>query len=241
MPLPGQRRLSADHPLVKDLQSNPWIKLGFPDNKIGVAWVQQTDLEFRPPPIELKPDLQRVLEMWRCLKGGKKGSHPIVDLTDLEISLTQGGAGGEEPPVGAPKRDLFGEMSNVHSGFHLLRLLLRDRPDRREYYFSAPRPDSLRTVLAQIRAEVEGGPEDPVQVWVMLQWAIQICDDHKDLHAANVVRKQARQLVDDLNNTQLFAELGEKFLVWSGLMFQCQTGKERHAARLLKPQEEGMP
>lgn len=90
--------LSEAHPMLKDLQTNPWVKLLFDDGTIGLTWVQHVDLEYRPLGADLDPDLLQILSMWRQLASGKAGSQPVMDLSQLELKLNRRGGGGEKPP-----------------------------------------------------------------------------------------------------------------------------------------------
>jgi hypothetical protein len=243
--LKGAVKLTVDEPLYRDLQSNPWIKVAFEDKSIAksiaVVWVQQHALDYRPPPVDLRPDVWRILEMWRSLAEGSKGSHP-GDFEQLEVLLKRRGDGGEAPPEGAPEQDIFEEMAGVHGSFYLLRTRLQKERDdgksaRCEYYFSAPRPDSLMSLVDRIELPIEGESIEPVAAWVMLQWMTQICNDHQGMPSAMVLRSRTLQLLDDLLAQEPLSSLDPIWLEWAEWMFLCAPGQERGVVQHFRKQK----
>lgn len=239
--LPGDLPLKADGPIYRDLQTNPWIKLLFPDGRIALAWVQQDALEYRPPPVDLRPDVWRILEMWRSLAEGNAGSHP-VDFGSIEVILKHRGDYGEAPLEGEPDHNLFEEMAAAHGSFYLLRWRLQDERERKnlarcEYYLSAPRPDSLASLVERIEQPAEGGPVEAVTAWVMLQWVVQICHDHNDLPLAKALHRRAKGVLDNLLAREPLSGLDPDFLEWAKRMFLCEPSKECNVARHFKRAE----
>ena len=233
--LPGSVPIPVDAPLHLDLQSNPWIRLVFPDGAVALAWVQQEALEHRPLPVDLQPDVWRILEMWRCLAEGEAGSGP-VDLGALEVLLKSRGERGDAPLAGEPEQDIFEEMAAAHASFYLLRRRLQTEHAlgnvaRCEYYLSAPRPDSLTSLLARIEHPADERPVEPVAAWVMLQWVIQICQDHPRLAPAQALSQRAEGLLKGLLACEPLCGLDRRFLEWAQRMFLCAPGKERGVAR----------
>lgn len=239
--LPGSISIPVDAPLHRDLQSNPWIRLVFPDGAVALAWVQQEALEHRPLPVDLQPDVWRILEMWRCLAEGEAGSGP-VDLGALEVLLKRRGERGDAPLAGEPEQDIFEEMAAAHGSFYLLRRRLQaehalGNVARCEYYLSAPRPDALPSLLARIEHPGDERPVEPVAAWVMLQWVIQICEDHKRLAAARALSQRAEALLNSLLASEPLCDLDPRFLEWAQRMFLCAPGKERGVARHFQTSE----
>lgn len=228
-------------PVREDLRSNPWIRVQFPDKSMGLAWVHQRNLTYRPPAEDLNPGVWRILEMWRALAEGRTGSQP-GDFEPLEIILRSRLDDEQAPPEGGPAEDLFAAMATVHGSLHLLRTRLgkelKDRDDQRRYYFSAPRPDTLRTLVDRLDGKVdsatEGTPVDPVAQWVILQWVLQICLEHKDIKEAGILHKRVEVAVKTLMCRPPLKELEPMFLDWARRMFLCEAGKERNVARHFK-------
>jgi hypothetical protein len=240
--LPGSMTLPLQGPLYRDLQTNPWIRLVFPDGTIALAWVQQCALEYRPPPVDLQPDVWRILEMWRSLAEGGAGSGP-VDLGPLEVLLNRRGEGGDAPPGGELEQNIFEEMATAHGSFYLLRRRLQTERAlgnvaRCEYYLSAPRPDSLTSLIDRIEHTSEESPVEPIAAWVMLQWVIQICRDHKHLSPAKSLCQRAEGLLTDLVAREPLSALDPIFLEWTQRMFLCAPGKERSLAKHFAVSEE---
>jgi len=233
------RTLDEAHPMLQDLITNPWVKLRFNDGSIGLTWVQHQDLEYRPLGADLNPDLLEILSLWRQLASGKTGSQPVIDLTKLEIKLSRRGGGGEKPPSGESERDLFAEMSDVHAGFFLLRQQLKKDPHRVSYYFGADRPDTLPTLLAKTKQQISEGAGDPVVIWVILQWVIQICNDHQNACASKMLGTQAQSALQQLQSLPVFAALDARILDWSQSMFLTTPGKERSVGKHLRPAKAG--
>lgn len=230
--------IEADDSLCFNLKTNPWIRLRFRDGRKALVWVQQTELEYRPPLENLNPDVWRILEMWRGLAEGRIGSQP-GDFEPLEIILRARDADDEVPPADASAEDVFQAMSAVHSSFHLLRKRLRHDDGRREYYLSAPRPDTLMTLIDRFE---QPAPEDnvvePVAKWVILQWVMQICRDHLGtVPAARTLLKRAVTQLETLLASKPICDLDPKFLDWSTRMFLCDAGRERYVARNVKRME----
>ena len=233
--LPGSILIPADAPLHRDLQSNPWIRLVFPGGAVALVWVQQEALEHRPLPMDLQPDVWRILEMWRSLAEGEAGSGP-VDLGALEVLLQRRGERGDAPLAGEPEQDIFEEMAAAHGSFYLLRRRMQTEHERGnvarcEYYLSAPRPDSLANLLERIEHPGDDRPVEPVSAWVMLLWVIQICQDHKRLAPAKALSQRAEELLNGLLACEPLCSLDPIFLKWAQRMFLCAPGKERSIAR----------
>ncbi len=245
--LPGSLQLERDGPLQRDLQTNPWIRLAFPGEppRTTLAWVQQEALEYRPPPVDLQPDAWRILEMWRSLAEGEAGSGPM-DPGALEVLLKRRSERGEASLAGEPEQDLFEEMATAHGSFYLLRRRLQaeqaqGNPDRCEYYLSAPRPDALTSLLACIEHPGDERPVEPIAAWVMLQWIIQICRDHRKLDSATALGKRAEGMLAALLAREPLSALDPRFLDWAGRMFLCPPGKERLVARHFPSGEAQQP
>jgi hypothetical protein len=237
--LPADVRVKPGDSLYRDLQTNPWIRLAFRDGRKALVWVQQDGLEYRPPPDGLRPDVWRILEMWRGLAGGRSGSQP-GDFEALEILLKRRFIDDEAPPEGAPEQDIFEAMAAAHGSFYLLRRLLLEQRERREYYLSAPRPDTLASLVDQLgRPEDEGAPE-AVATWVLLQWVTQICSDHKDASAARKLVRRAETYLEALLCRAPLNAVEPKFLAWAQSMFQCDPGKERSVTRSFKETGAGL-
>lgn len=224
--------IKADSSLCSDLKTNPWIRLRFRDGRKALVWVQQTALEYRPPPENLNPNVWRILEMWRGLAEGRMGSQP-GDFEPLEIVLRARDPDDEALPAAAPVEDVFQAMSAVHGSFHLLRQRLKQDAGRREYYFSAPRPDTLITLIDRFEQPApEDTPVEPVAKWVILQWVGQICRDHLGaVPAANALLKRAVTQLETLLASKPMCDLDQRFLDWSARMFLCNPGSERYVAR----------
>jgi len=221
--------------LSRDLQTNPWIKVVFSNGSIAVVWVQQHALEYRPPPFDLRPDVWRILDMWRGLTSGGTGSQP-GNVEHLEVLLKRCSDGGEAPPEGAREQDIFGGMATVHGSFYLLRRRLQEECKREnlarcEYYFSAPRPDSLANLVERIEHPPDGAPVEAVAAWVMLQWVIQICADHKNMASGKALSRRAQVLLDEQLKREPLSKLEPTWLEWAGRMFLSAPGKERRVAR----------
>ncbi len=239
--LPAEVLIKADEPLYRDLQTNPWIGLLFPDGRKALVWVQQTRLEHRPPHDDLRPDVWRILEMWRALAGGKPGSQPDA-FEHLEIILKQRLKDHEAAPEGEPERDLFEAMATAHGSFYLLRRRLQEERERgnvqrSEYYFSAPRPDTLASLVDRIERPKEGESLEAVAAWVILQWITQICRDHETLPAARTLLRRARKHIGTLLATAPLNTIEPEFLEWAQDMFLCAPGSERDVTCQIKEVE----
>lgn len=236
--LPGSLLLEREGSLHRDLQTNPWIRLAFPGRpplRTTLAWVQQEALEYRPPPVTLQPDAWRILEMWRSLAEGEAGSGPM-DPGALEVLLKGRSKRGEASLEGEPGQDLFEEMAVAHGSFYLLRRRLQAEQKkgnlaRCEYYLSAPRPDALTSLLAHIEQPGDECPVEPIAAWVMLQWSIQICQDHAKLDSAKALGRRAEDALAALLAREPLSALEPRFLDWVGRMFLCPPGEERRLAR----------
>jgi hypothetical protein len=235
--LPIELAVDAKGSLYRDLQTNPWIKAVFDDGASAVVWVQQRSLEFRPPPVDLQPDVWRILELWRSLAPGDEGSGPR-DFEPLEVLLRRRGDDGEQPPDGEPPANLFEEMAAAHGCFYLLRARLseeaaQDNQARLEYYFGAPRPDTLATLVERLEqpAVAEQDAVDPITGWVLLHWVIQICADHGKQPQAKALKKRAENLLGRLLAQEPLSALDAKWLEWASQTFLCPPGRERAVAR----------
>jgi hypothetical protein len=228
--LPIDIRIEPGNQLYRDLQTNPWLRLAFRDGRKALVWVQQEGLEYRPLPADLHSDVWRILEMWRSLAGGRSGSQP-GDFEVLEVLLKRSGKYGEAPPEGEQTRDIFGRMAAAHGSFYLLRCRLLEDKERRQYYFSAPRPDTLLTLVDKLGHPDDEGAPDAVEAWVILQWVTQICSDHKDLPSARTLIRRAEEYLNRLRNSVPLNVIEPKFLAWAQSMFQCAPGKEHAVAR----------
>ncbi|WP_321813111.1 MULTISPECIES: phospholipase D-like domain-containing protein [unclassified Paraburkholderia] len=240
--LKARIEVKADESLYQDLKTNPWIRLAFPDGRLALVWVQQDGLEYRPPPENLRPDVWRILDMWRGLAGGRKGSGP-GDFEELEIFLKQRFTDTEAPPEGAPEQDMFEEMAVAHGSFYLLRRSLQEAAERGnaqrcEYYFCAPRPDTLASLVDRFdRPGTQANKPDALAAWVILQWVIQICLDHKNLRSAKLLRRRAEAELLKLLAEEPLCALDARFLEWAARMFLCEPGRERGVTRYFKQME----
>lgn len=239
--LPAEVVIKAGDSLYRDLQTNPWIRLVFPDGRKALVWVQQEGLEFRPPHDDLRPDVWRILEMWRGLAGGRAGSQP-GDFEALEIILKRRFKDDEALPEGAQEQDMFEVMAAAHGSFYLLRRLLLEENERGnlqrcEYYFSAPRPDTLASLVDRIDRPEDGESLEAVAAWVILQWIVQICRDHKALPAAKALRRRAEHHLEILLAKAPLNTVGPDFLEWAQRMFRCEPGSERSVTRHIKRME----
>lgn len=240
--LPASIKVKIDESIYQDLKTNPWIRFAFPDGRLVLVWVQQEGLEYRPPPEELRPDVWRILDMWRGLAGGRKGSGP-GDFEALEILLKQRFTDTEAPPEGAPEQDMFGEMAAAHGSFYLLRRTLReaaasDNRQRCDYYFCAPRPDTLASLVDRFdRAGNQENKPEALSAWVILQWVIQICRDHKALASAKSLSHRAEVELEKLLTEEPLCALDTRFLDWAARMFLCEPGRERGVTRHFKQTE----
>ncbi|WP_205182742.1 phospholipase D-like domain-containing protein [Burkholderia sp. LMG 13014] len=230
--LPTSIIVGTDDTLHRDLQANPWICVAFPDGRMTLVWVRQTELDFRPPREDLCPDAWRIIDMWRSLTGGRNGSQP-GDFDPLEIILNRRFKDGESPPVTSEEHDMFVTMASVHGSFYLLRQCLREERARGvfpriEYYLGAPRPDTLANLVERIANPEGGKPLDAVAAWVMLQWILQICRDHEQLRVARALRHRAERCLERLIDTPPLKAIGQsKFIEWAQQMFLCEPGGER--------------
>ncbi|OUL86604.1 hypothetical protein CA602_15325 [Paraburkholderia hospita] len=239
--LPAEVFIKADEALYRDLQTNPWIGLLFPDGRKALVWVQQTGLEYRPPHDDLRPDVWRILEMWRALAGGKPGSQPDA-FEHLEIILRQRLKDHEVAPEGEPERDIFEAMATAHGSFYLLRRRLQEEREggnvqRCEYYFSAPRPDTLASLVDRIERPKEGESLEAVAAWVILHWITQICRDHEMLPAARTLFRRAQEHLETLLATAPLNTIEPEFLEWAREMFLCEPGSERNVMCQIKEVE----
>ncbi|MCV2356554.1 phospholipase D-like domain-containing protein [Paucibacter sp. B2R-40] len=233
--LPHSFKLKTSESLYRDLQSNPWIKVEVDGVGLSIVWVQQCALDHRPPPEDLRPDVWRILEMWRSLAAGGTGSCP-GDYEQLEVLLLRRGASGETPPAGSLELDIFEEMAAVHGSFYLLRVRLKEEQLRLnsvrcEYYFSAPRPDSLRCLVDRIEQAEDGNVVEPVAAWAMLLWVIQICSDHREILSAKKLSLRAKCLLNGLLLQKPLSTLEPVWLEWAERMFLCAPGQESGVAR----------
>lgn len=241
--LPARLSLSADEPLYRLLQTCPWLRLRFEHGAETLAWVQQDGLEYRPPPADLRPDAWRILEMWRALGDGARGSRP-GDFEPLEVMLRGHADDGEAMPYAEPEQDLFAAMAAVHGCFYLLRRRLKVERERGstarcDYYLAAPRPDSLLNLLERIEAPPEGRSIDAVAAWVMLLWVEQICTDHSDLATAQALRARTRAQLDARLTQPPLTGLDPQWLAWAERMFLCEPGGESRVARQFTSGEAG--
>lgn len=236
--LPAEIRVKPGDSLYRDLQTNPWIRLAFRDGRNAVVWVQQEGLEYRPPPAELRPDVWRILEMWRSLADGRSGSQP-GDFEALEILLQRHLNHDEAAPDGAPEQDIFQIMAAAHGSFYLLRRRLLEESERCEYYLSAPRPDTLASLVDQLCQPDEKGAPEAVAAWVILQWVTEICRGHRGLPAARKLNRRAEERLKALQEQTPLNAVDPKFLAWAQSMFRCEPGKERGVAREFTQMETG--
>jgi len=196
------------------------------------VWVQQTTLEYRPLPVALSPDAWRILDLWRGLarspaSGPPPGASPRVPVLDL-LHVDD----GEDNGVAGLRPDLFTGMAALHGSFHALKGILADasasgKPDRRQYYFTADRPDSLRFLLGWLVASDGERLPDPVETWVMLRWIEHLCIEHKDVEGAGALARHARDAVVRLESGAPFDALDRRWLEWTASMFICAPGDEK--------------
>jgi len=219
------------HSILDALQRCTWLTLVV-GGASHTVWVQQSALEHRPLPVDLAPDAWRILDLWRGLARGQ-GTAPAPPLPPGVPALgTLDGEDGEDEGEAALRPDLFASMAAVHGSFYALKQILAEasaagKPGRRQYYFDADRPDTLRFLLERLTPPRGEGLPDPVETWAMLRWIEHLCLEHRDLAEARKLLKCARDELARLESRAPFDALDRRWLEWTGSMFVCAPGAEK--------------
>jgi len=225
------------------LKTQPWVRVRWSKDAPPLSvWVDQTGLQYRPPPAELSLGLWRILDLWRGLDPAHPGSDPDRTAA-IEIALSRDGAvqGEDPPPPAGPREDLLEQMSSVHAGLHLLRarlLAAKEDGDRDtlRYYLRHQRPDTLPTLLDRLeQGDTESATQRPdlVERWAILHWVQQIAEDHSEKLTQGLkprVAEALTRLTQDPDMAAL-AAAHPGWLEWLAEMFLCPLGQEERRSR----------